>query len=143
MITARRPNSGHRVCRTDHSVVIDAWGPDRATCLTDVARGLVETLFPDADAGTGDSLPVSISADCDDDLVAELVDEIVYFADELGLAVVDVSFDGTHGGVSGFFEVVPEAAAAPVGLPRRGLVTRRRQFSGDDGRWFCHLVIDI
>lgn len=141
MTAAPRQTFGHRVSRVDHGFVVDAWGPDRTDCLTQLARGLTETLFPGRYAGTGDSLPVSITADSDADLVAELVDEIVYFGDTLGLAVVDVSFEPAHGGVDGFFEIVPRAGTEPVGPAGRKLVTRRLQFSGEDSRWFCHLVM--
>ncbi|MFI2425545.1 archease [Streptomyces sp. NPDC018955] len=97
---ARRPDtSGHRAVAREDEIRIEAWAASRENCLAEAVAAMVE-CFADVSGvrptGVG---RIRLDGASDDDLLAELLDEILYRLEEYGQVPVDVEADGTEDGL--------------------------------------------
>ncbi len=120
---ARPGASGHRTVPVGDEVRIEAWAAGRENCLAEAALAMVE-CFADVSGvrPTGVSR-IRLDEASDDDLLAALLDEILYRLRAHGQVPVDVEADEAEGGldvrlaVAGLTDVrvtgaVPAAVAA-------------------------------
>ena len=135
---------GHRVAPHTADLIVEAWGPTRVACLEEIATALVESFCDVRDAPVAESVPVAIDADSDLDVLAELLEEIVYLAEVTGVVPVTLSLtDAGNGGVAGFFEVAPVDAVETTGAVPKGVSYGELRLAAEDGRWSGHAVVDV
>jgi SHS2 domain-containing protein len=135
--------AGHRWVPDGNGRVIEAWGPDAATCLTEALVALVDGFAEVNDAPTAHILPVSVGEGPEDaltSLVEEVIDTIRTFS------VVPVRFhlaETEDGGFAGDMEVVPMRNAVlkqpiPTAVSFAGL-----SMGTDGSQWSCHVRVDL
>lgn len=135
---------GHRIVPHTADLIVEAWARTRAACLEEAGVALVEAFCDTADVSATDSVPVMVDATADLDLLAELLEEIVYLAEVTGVVPVTLSLSDTEdGGVAGFFEVAPVGEVEVTGAIPKGVSYGDLCLTVDDGRWFCHAVVDV
>lgn len=135
---------GHRQLPHTADCALEAWGPDRASCLTEVLLALVETFARPPDPVTTEILPLATTASGGEDALVSLLEEVIYVVDALG--VVPVRFhlaEAEDGGLAGDMEVVPAAGLELVGPVPKGVSYHELVMAPVDGGWRCHVVVDV
>ncbi|WP_228978205.1 archease [Streptomyces sp. DH12] len=134
---------GHRALPHTADVRIEAWGDSREQCLGEAVLALVES-FADVSAAHADAVRrVRLEEVGDDDLLADLLDEVVFRVDEFGEVPVDVEVETTDDGLD-----VRLAVAALRGVPITGAVPSAvswhvlRMGPGPHG-WSCAVAVDV
>jgi len=137
------PEAGHRLVPHTADCIIEAWGPDRPSCLTEALEALVEEFADVTDAVCTKVLPLRAGAGAEDALVS-LLEDVIYTVDVF--SVVPVRFhlgEAADGTIAGDMEVVPleevrVAGPAPKAVSYHGLT-----ISGEGGVWRCRVLIDV
>jgi SHS2 domain-containing protein len=142
--TDREGARGHRLAPHTADLIVEAWAQTRAACLEEAGAALVEAFCDTSGVSAGTPVPVIFDAGSELDLLAAVLEEIVYLAEVTGVVPLTLSLAETEGGqVAGFFELAPVSdvevtGAVPKGVSYGDLLLARR-----DGGWFCHAVIDV
>jgi len=135
--------AGHRTFPERNGRIIEAWGPDAATCLTEALAALVEGFAEVVDAPATRVLPVSV-ANGPEDALTSLVEEVI---DTIGtFSVIPVRFHLTateDGGFAGDMEVVPMrhvflTQPVPTAVSFEGL-----SMCADAGEWTCRVRVEL
>ena len=122
--------------------LLEAWGPDRATCLTQALLALVDTFAEVHDSVTTEVLPLATPANGAEDALVSLLEEVIFLVDALG--VVPVRFhlaEAEDGGLAGDMEVVPASRVDLVGPVPKGVSYHALQVAPFDGGWRCRALV--
>ncbi len=141
-LTAREP--GHRQLPHAADCLLEAWGPDRATCLTQALLALVDTFAEVHDSVTTEVLPLATPASGAEDALVSLLEEVIYLVDALG--VVPIRFhlaEAEDGGLAGDMEVVPASRVDLVGPVPKGVSYHALQAAPFGGGWRCRALVDV
>lgn len=138
------PTSGHRLLPHTADAIIEAWGPDRVTCVTEALLGLVESfarVSPDAPTRL---VPLDAPGGKPADVLVSLLEGVIYRLDVD--AMVPVRFhlaDSQDGGVSGQMEVVGSERVEVVGPVPKAVSYHDLSIQPTAGGWRCHVLIDV
>ena len=138
--------SGHRQLPLPHTTdrVLEAWGPDRATYLSEALLALVEIFAEVPDRATADVLALGAPADGAQDVLVSLLEEVIDVVDALG--VVPVRFhlaEAEDGSLAGDMEVVPTSDVELVGPVPKGVSYHALEIAASDGGWRCRVLVDV
>jgi SHS2 domain-containing protein len=138
-----RKGAGHRSFPERTGRVIEAWGPDAATCLTEALMALVDGFADVGDAPTARVLPISAAHGAEDALTS-LVEEVIDTIDAFSVVPVRFHLSATEdGGFAGDMEVVPIRQVA-VTHPCPTAVSFEGLSMGSDGRgWSCRVRVEL
>ncbi len=138
----RPDGSGHRAVAQEDEVRIEAWASSRENCLAEAVTAMVECFADVSGVRPTGADRIRLEAASDDDLLAALLDEILYRLDEYGQVPVDVEADTAEGGLD-----VRLAVAALTDVRRTGAAPSTVSWQdlhigpGPYG-WTCALTID-
>lgn len=142
---ARDPDRvGHRLVSHTADFVIEAWGPDPATCIAEAMTALVEefALAPDRPAPM--VLPVAAAAGPPEGQLVSLLEDLIYDMDVLSVVPVGFHlFSAEDGGLVGDMEAVPLEGVKLVGPVPRAVARHDLAMSPEDGGWRCRVPIDV
>ena len=136
--------AGHRLSPHTADWMVEAWGPDRLSCLVEALKALVEVFAEPGEGAASFVEALSVDAAPDAEVLVALFEEVIYLADVL--AVVPVKFDLAEtegGGVAGRIEVVPATATEPVGPVPKAVSYHDLQVVQEGGAWRCRAVVDV
>lgn len=134
---------GHRLGPHTADCVIEAWAPDRLGCLTEALDALVASFARVPDPPVLRSLPIDVSADGDAELLLELLQEVIYVVDVLGVVPVRFHLVEVEGGVGGDMDVAPAADAELVGPVPKGVSWGGLAMGTAGGAWRARAVVDV
>ncbi|MER7486847.1 archease [Streptomyces sp. NPDC126497] len=97
---ARRPEeNGHRAVAQEDEFRIEVWAASRENCLAEAVAAVVECFADVSGVRPTGAGRVRLAGASDDDLLAALLDEVLYRLEEYGQVPVDVEADGTEDGL--------------------------------------------
>jgi SHS2 domain-containing protein len=140
----RPGGTGHRQLPHPADCLLEAWGPDRASCLTETLLALVETFAEVRDPAATEVLPLAASETGAEDALVSLLEEVIYVVDALG--VVPVRFhlaEAEDGGLTGDMEVVPASQVHLVGPVPKAVSYHALQAAPTEGGWQCRVLVDV
>ncbi|AZM58571.1 MULTISPECIES: archease [unclassified Streptomyces] len=140
---ARRPDeSGHRAVARDDEVRIEAWAASREHCLAEAVSAMVES-FADVSGvrptGVG---RIRLGAASDDDLLAALLDEILYRLDVYGQVPVDVEADEAEGGLDVRLAVAGLSQVRLTGATPAAVTWEDLHVTPGPCGWSCAITMD-
>lgn len=136
--------SGHRLVCHAADCAIDAWGPDRATCITEALVALVESfaLVPDAPATS--LVPLAYGPAGEEDILVCLLEDVISDIDVLSTVPVRFHLGETEdGGIAGDMEVVPSGDVQIVGPVPKGVSYHELSASRTGDGWACHVLVEV
>ncbi len=140
----RESARGHRVLPHTADLVVEAWGESRSACLEEAARGLVATFADTSKINVTQIVPFALEPGSDRELLVQLLQEIVYVIDVLGVVPVRTEVESTEdGGVAGFFDVAPVDTVELIGAVPKGVSRHELHIGPNDGRWSCQAIVDV
>ena len=139
-----RPAAGHRLLPHTADCIIEAWGPDVASCLTEALEALVAE-FADVTNVAGDEvLPLRAGPERAQDLLVSLLEDVIYTVDVF--SVVPVRFqlsEAADGAISGDMEVVHVEKVRITGPAPKAVSYHGLSMSVHEGGWRCRALIDV
>lgn len=139
----RRPDeSGHRAVVQEDEVRIEAWATSRENCLAEAVTAMVE-CFADVSGvrptGVG---RVRLAEASDDDLLAALLDEILYRLDEDGQIPVDVEADEAEGGLDVRLALASVSDVRLTGDAPTAVAWEELRIGPGPYGWTCAVTVD-
>ncbi len=135
---------GFRLAPHTADCILEAWGPDRVTCLAEAVGALVSVFAEVGDTATTTTLPVVLEPAPTPDLLVELLEEVIYTVDVFGKVPVHVHLaEAEDGGVAGDLEVVEAAEVVLIGSVPKAVSWHGLEIAEHGGTWRCRVVVDV
>lgn len=138
------PPAGHRLAPHTADCIIEAWGPNRAACLTEALLALVEGFAEIGDARPTQVVPIgAVPGPAEDELV-ELLEQVIFDVDVLSVVPVRFHLGETEEGViAGDMGVVPAGDTVAVGPVPKGVSYHELSMVEGEGGWRCRVLVDV
>lgn len=136
--------SGHRLAPHTADCIVEAWGPDRVTCMAEAMRAMVEVFAQPTGESAGHPVELSARGDTDSELLVSLLEEVIYSVD--ALAAIPIAFDLREVGpdeISGSMSVVAPGAVRLVGPVPKAVSYHGLECGPRGGTWRCRAVVDV
>ncbi len=143
---AFEPATGHRVLPHTADVILEAWGPDRRTCLAEAVLALVGIFAAPLPGAVASRMERTIPPGGGPaELLVGLLEEVIYLAEVEGVVprAVTVDDDRASGGLRAALTVVPLADAERTGPAPKGIARHALEFAGGARGWRCRVVVDV
>jgi SHS2 domain-containing protein len=134
---------GHRAVPHTADVGVEAWGPNRESCIAEAVLGVVET-FADTTAVHPDKVRECWFAESsDEDLLVNVLDDTIYYLDTEHEVPVDVEVEPRADGVAVRFAMVDAAHVQQVGATPKGVSLHGLRIGSFAGTWSCSVIVDV
>ncbi len=136
--------SGHRLVSHTADCIIEAWGPDRASCATEALAGLVDVFASAPGDAPSRPLPLAAQPAAPEDQLVSLLEDVIYTVEVL--AVVPVRFhlsETAEGGLAGDMEVVGLEHVETQGPVPKAVSYHDLSMRPENGEWRGHVLIDV
>ncbi|MDX2847774.1 archease [Actinacidiphila glaucinigra] len=136
---------GHRTVPHTADVRIEAWGPTREQCLVEAVMGLVECFADVAGVRPACVRRVPVAEAPDDDLLADLLDEVIFRLEVHGEVPVDVEAesDDDGGGLDVRMAVADVASVEVVGAVPKAVSLGELHLAPGPYGWTCAATVDV
>jgi SHS2 domain-containing protein len=136
--------AGHRLLPHTADCIVEAWGPDRASCLAEALAGLVASFAEVPDAAATRVLPLAASPSGAEDALVSLFEDVIYAVDVFDVVPVRFHLAETEdGGIAGDMEVVASNEADIVGPAPKGVSYHGLSAGPTEGGWRCRVLVDV
>ncbi len=138
------PIRGHRLVPHTADCIIEAWGPDRASCAAEALSGLVGSFAQVTDPSVAEEWPLGTKASEAGDALVSLLEDVIYAVEVLG--VVPVRFhlrEEGQGQISGDMEVVTSDRAEVVGPVPKAVSYHDLSMAAAPAGWRCRVLVDV
>jgi SHS2 domain-containing protein len=135
---------GRRLLPHVAGCIIEAWGPDGASCTTQALQALVECFAVVPDVPVTRLVPLEVSPAGPEDMLVSLLEEVIDGVDVF--TVVPVRFhlaETEEGGIAGDMEVAPAEQVEFVGPVPKGVSTHSLSMARFEGGWRCRVLIEV
>lgn len=135
--------SGHRTVPHTADLRIEAWAPTRDGCIRQAVLGTVVSFLDISTAHPNHTCVRRLTADRDDDLLAGVLDEVIYLLDTTGEAPVDLDMNGTNGDVDVAFAMTDASTLPQVGAVPKAVSLNDLRLSRGQRGWRCSVTLDV
>ncbi|MFC4149658.1 archease [Micromonospora mangrovi] len=133
----------HRVPHTA-DVRIEAWAPDRESCLAEAVTALVESFVDPAGATPDADAEFHLPPQDDPDLLVGVLDEVIFRLETSGVLPLATRIRATDdGGVTVHWRTVPTEAVELVGAVPKAVSLHELRFGPTDGGWAGAVTLDV
>lgn len=134
----------HRLLPHTADCIIEACGPDRASCLAQALEGLVQCFAEVPDAAAARPLPLGAAPGGAEDVLVALFEDVIFAMDVFGVVPVRFHLAETEeGGIAGDMEVVKSEQADIVGPVPKGVSYHGLEVGPVEGGWRCRVLVDV
>jgi SHS2 domain-containing protein len=135
--------AGHRSVPHTADLRIEAWARTREECLAEAVLALVGSVVDRSAAAPAGRWEQDVRAASDEDLLAAVLDEVIFRMDTTGQVPLGVSVGPIPGGVRLACTVADGAALPLVGaVPKAVALHSLRLVPGSRG-WECTATVDV
>lgn len=134
--------SGHRAVAQDDEVRIEAWAASREHCLAEAVSAMVESFADLSGVRPTGVDRIRLGAASDDDLLAALLDEILYRLDAYGQVPVDVEADEAEGGLDVRLAVAGLSQVRLTGAAPAAVTWEDLHVTPGPCGWSCAITMD-
>jgi SHS2 domain-containing protein len=135
--------SGHRSVPHTADLRIEAWAPTRDGCIRQAVLGAVESFLDVSSARVDRTRRSRLTADSDDDLLAAVLDEVIYLLDTTGQAPVDLRLREVDHGLEVAFAMADAGRLPQVGAVPKAVSLNDLRLSRDRQGWRCLVTLDV
>nr|WP_225851121.1 archease [Streptomyces sp. HPF1205] len=136
--------SGHRAVPHTADVRVEAWGPNREECLAQAVTAMVETFADVRGVRPRAVRRARITGAGDEDLLAALLDEVVFRVEVDGEVPVGVDARATgDGALEVRLAVAPLAEMEITGAAPKGVSWSDLRVGPYADGWCCAVTIDV
>jgi SHS2 domain-containing protein len=138
----RLGESGHRTVPHTADIRIEAWAADRERCLAEAVLGMVECFADVSGVRATDVDRVRLAEGSDDDVLATLLDEIIYRLEVHGQVPVDIEAEDAGDGLDIRLAVVGLDDVEITGAAPKAVAWQDLHMGPDAYGWSCAVTLD-
>jgi protein archease len=136
-------SAGHRTVPHTADIRIEAWADSRERSIAEAVLGTVESFLDISTAHPTGTHTFRLAASSDADLLAAVLDEVIYLLDTTSTVPVDIELEPLDDAVDVRFatigaEQLPQVGAVPKAVSLHGL-----SLSAGPGGWSCSVTLDV
>jgi SHS2 domain-containing protein len=135
--------SGHRMVPHTADVRIEAWGSNREQCLAEAVLGLVECFADISGVRPSGVQYVRLAEGTDEDLLAALLDEVIFRLEVHGEVPVDAEVEALDGGLEVRLAVADVAAVQVTGAAPKAVALHELHLSAGPYGWSGLVTVDV
>lgn len=136
--------AGRRLLPHVAGYVVEAWGPDLASCATQALQALVEGFAAVPDVPVTQLVPLEAQPSGAEDMLVSLLEDVIDGFDVF--SVVPVRFhlvETEDGGIAGDMEVVPAEGVDLIGPVPKGVSHHTLSMAAFEGGRRCRVLIEL
>lgn len=122
---------------------IEAWGSTREQCLGEAVLGMVESFVDLSGLRARTVRSVRLAESSDDDLLAALLEEVVFRLEVHGEVPVDVEVVATDGGLDVRLAVTGLDAVKVTGAAPKAVSWNELRLGRGPYGWSCTVTVDV
>ncbi|MCI4066530.1 archease [Micromonospora sp. R77] len=134
---------GHRRVPHTADVRIEAWAPDRESCLAEAVAALVESFVDPAGAAPDADAEFHLPPQDDPDLLVGVLDEVIFRLETAGVLPLVTRVRATDDGVTVRWRTASTAAVELVGAVPKAVSLQELRFGPADGGWAAAVTLDV
>ncbi|MET7622707.1 archease [Streptomyces sp. NPDC005408] len=139
----RRRERGHRSVPHTADLRIEAWGTSREQCLVEAVLGMVE-CFADISGVRATAVRQVLVAEAgDDELLAGLLDEVIFRLEVHGEVPVDLEAETNDHGLNVRLAVTDVATTRITGAVPKAVSWSELRLAPDPYGWSCAVTVDV
>ncbi|MBF8184685.1 archease [Nonomuraea sp. K274] len=131
---------GHRAVAHTADIALEAWADTREECLAEAVRALVESFADISHVPPGETVPVSVTGESDEAMLAAVLQEVLYQVEVHDRVAVDASV-GERAEVR--LRMVPVETVEQVGAMPKAIAVHELRFGQAGKVWQAHVVVDV
>lgn len=135
--------AGHRSVPHTADLRIEAWAPTREGCIAEAVLGTVESFLDIGSAHPDHERQCQLTAHSDEDLLAAVLDEVIYYLDTAGEAPVDVEVEALDGDIDVRFAMADARALTQVGAVPKAVSLHELSLALGAAGWQCSVTLDV
>lgn len=134
---------GHRAVPHTADVRIEAWGATREQCLVEAVLGLVECFADVAGVRPACVRRIALAEGADDDLLADLLDEVIFRLEVHGEVPVDLEAEADDGGLDVRMAVADVESVDIIGAVPKAVSLGDLHLAPGPYGWTCAATVDV
>ncbi|MFF3949112.1 archease [Streptomyces sp. NPDC001902] len=134
---------GHRAVPHTADVRIEAWGPTREQCLVEAVLGLVECFADVAGVRPVCVRRIPVADAADDDLLADLLDEVIFRLEVHGEVPVDVEAESDADGLDVRMAMADVGSVEVTGAVPKAVSLNELHLAPGPYGWTCAATVDV
>ena len=136
--------SGYRIVPHAADLRVEAWAPTREECVAEAVLGAVGSFLDISSAHPTGVHCFLVVVNSDEDLLADVLDEMVYLLDTTGEVPVDVELEPADGGETEVrFATTAASDLSRVGAVPKGVSLHELTLAAGPGGWSCSVILDV
>lgn len=138
MDTVNRPGrdtAGHRTVPHTADIRVEAWAESRERCIAETVLGAVDSFLDTSAAQPTGMHMFQLATGSDDDLLAGVLDEVIYLLETTGEVPVDVELEPLDNTIDIRFATISTERLPQVGAVPKGVSLDR----GPESTWTGHV----
>lgn len=140
----RRPGEcGHRAVPHTADMRIEAWGASREQCLVEAVLGMVECFADLSGVRASAVRQMRVDEGSDDDLLAALLDEVIFRLEVHGEVPLDVEAETDDGGLDLRMAVTDVRSVPITGAVPKAVSWNELHLAPDPYGWSCAVTVDV
>ncbi len=134
---------GHRTVPHTADIGVEAWGPNRESCIAEAVMGVAESFADTAQVHPDRMRECWFAESSDEDLLVNVLDEAIFYLDTEDEVPVDVEVETRDDGVAVNFAMADAAAVRHVGAVPKGVSLHGLRIGPAAGVWSCSVIVDV
>lgn len=135
--------AGHRSAPHTADLRIEAWAPTREECIAEAVLGAVESFVDVVAHHPEHTRQCTVTGHSDEDLLAAVLEEVIYVLDTDGEVPVDVEVDPVGEGVDVRFATVTVDTLPQVGAVPKAVSLHQLYLAPGPTGWRCSVTLDV
>ncbi len=140
---AMSDRSGHRFVSHTADLRIEAWSPTREGCVREAVLGAVESFLDTSSAVPARSRTSRFEVHRDDDLLADVLDDVIYLLDTAGEAPIDLELRSTDGTVDVHYSMADARTLTQVGAVPKAVSLHGLALCRGGAGWRGSVTLDV
>jgi protein archease len=134
---------GRRTVPHTADIRIEAWAPTRAACLAEAVFALVSSFADTTGAQSVRTHTADLAASSDDDLLAGVLDEVIFILDTVGAVPLGLGVEQTGSGYRLRMPITSLDAVELTGAIPKAVTLSDLHLSRGAEQWTCAVTIDV
>jgi len=139
-----RPPAGYRSLPHTADVRIEAWAPSREECVAQAVAALLASFVDVAGAEPEGTVRYHIEPGADEDVLAAVLDEVIYLLDTDGRVPVAAQVAAADdGGLDVELRMAAPDQVVLTGAVPKAVSLHELRFERGPGGWWCRVTFDV
>lgn len=138
-----RDTAGHRTVPHTADIRVEAWAGSRERCVAETVLGAVDSFVDISGAHPTRMHLFQLATGSDDDLLAGVLDEVIYLLETTGEVPVDIELEPIDDTVDVRFATIGAEELPQVGAVPKGVSLHELTLTAGPAGWSSSVILDV